>query len=127
MTGRQPELPAVIPSSRSDNFNTVTKAGNKAVSELTKVALMSPDKIAETIQKMVPEALQMLLEVIFEKSKLWQIIDSDPNLEYYRNLDYDSWVNPADLNISELNQAKVIGSFIISLFGSISAQNFKNF
>ena len=125
MTDKQPELPAVIPSSRSDNFNTVTKAGNKAVSELTKVALMSPDKIAETIQKMVPEALQMLLEVIFEKSKLWQIIDSDPSLEYYRNLDYDSWVNPADLNISELNQAKVIGSFIISLFGSISAQNFK--
>ena len=107
MTEPQPELPAVIPANRSDNFNAVTKIGNKAVSELVKVALLTPDKIVETIQKMVPEALQMLIEVIFEKAKLWQVIDSDPNLEYYRNLDYDSWINPADLNKSELNQAKV--------------------
>ena len=56
MTEPQPELPAVIPANRSDNFNAVTKIGNKAVSELVKVALLTPDKIVETIQKMVPEA-----------------------------------------------------------------------
>ena len=112
MSEKQPELPAVIPANRSDNFKKVTEAGNKAVTELTKVATLSPDKIVEVIQNTVPEALQMLLEVIFEKSKLWQVIDADDNLEYYRNLDYDSWVNPSDLNKSELNQAKVISWFL---------------
>ena len=102
-----PEIPAVIPSSRSDNFMTVTKAGNKAAAELTKVVALSPERIAETIQKTVPEALQTLIEVIFEKSRVWSVIDQDSNLKYYRDLDYDSWVNPADLNNSELNQAKV--------------------
>ena len=115
MTEKQPELPAVIPSSRSDNFKKVTEAGNKAVTELLKVAASDADKIAEIIQKTVPEALQMLIEVIFEKSKIWQVIDADENLDYYRNLDYDSWVNPSDLNKSELNQAKVIAIIIISL------------
>ena len=115
MTEKQPELPAVIPSSRSDNFKKVTEAGNKAVTELLKVAASDADKIAEIIQKTVPEALQMLIEVIFEKLKIWQVIDADENLDYYRNLDYDSWVNPSDLNKSELNQAKVIAIIIISL------------
>ena len=108
MTEKQPEIASVIPSSRSDNFASVTKAGNKAAAELTKVVALTPDKIVETIQKVVPEALQMLVEVIFEKAKVWTVIDTDANLDYYRNLDYDSWVNPADLNKSEMNQAKVI-------------------
>ena len=108
MTEKQPEIAAVIPSSRSDNFATVTKAGNKAAAELTKVVALTPEKVVETIQKVVPEALQTVVEVIFEKAKLWTVIDTDDNLDYYRNLDYDSWVNPADLNKSELNQAKVI-------------------
>ena len=115
MTEKPPEIPAVIPANRSDNFASVTKAGNKAVSELTKVVALSPDKIVETIQKTVPEALQMLLEVIFEKSRLWSIVDKEDNLDYYRNLDYDSWVNPADLNKSELNQAKVRRLFKLAL------------
>ena len=49
MTEKQPELPAVIPSSRSDNFKKVTEAGNKAVTELLKVAASDADKIAEII------------------------------------------------------------------------------
>ena len=108
MSDKQPEIASVIANNRSDNFNTVTKAGNKAAAELTKVVALSPDKIVETIQRTVPEALQTLVEVIFEKAKVWSVIDKDDNLDYYRNLDYDSWVNPADLNKSELNQAKVI-------------------
>ena len=111
MTEKQPEIASVIPSSRSDNFASVTKAGNKAAAELTKVVALTPDKIVETIQKVVPEALQMLVEVIFEKAKVWTVIDTDANLDYYRNLDYDSWVNPADLNKSEMNQVKVINKF----------------
>ena len=70
----------------------------------------------------VPEVLQMVIEVTFEKAKIWSVIDKDDNLDYYRNLDYDSWVNPADLNLSELNQAKVIDSknHSKSLIGNIS-------
>ena len=107
MAEKLPEIPSTIPANRGSNFNAVTTAGNKAVGELTKVASHGPDKIADTIKKVVPEVLSTLIEVVFEKSKVWSAIDKDDNLDYYRNLDYDSWVNPSDLNKSELQQAKV--------------------
>ena len=108
MSESTPELPPVIPSQRSDNFQSVTKAGNKAALELAKGLNGPPDKLVAMIRKYVPEVLQTVIEVTFEKAKIWSMIDKDDNLDYYRNLDYDSWVNPADLNLSELNQAKVI-------------------
>ena len=115
MAEKLPEIATVIPANRSSNFNSVTTAGNKAVAELIKVAASGPDKIADTIKKVVPEVLSTLIEVVFEKSKIWSAIDRDDNLDYFRNLDYDSWVNPSDLNNSELNQAKVIGIFFLDI------------
>ena len=108
MTDKVPEIPTVIPTNRSNNFNSVTTAGNKAVTELVKVVNSDPVKIVDTIKKVVPEVLSTLIEVVFEKSKIWSVVDRDDNLDYYRNLDYDSWINPSDLNNSELKQAKVL-------------------
>ena len=108
MATELPDLPEVIPKSRLKTFTAVTTVGNNCVTALTKVVNSDAEVIAKEIKKVVPELLQAVLEVTFERSKLWSVIDSDPNLEYYRKLDYNSWVNPGDLNQSELEKAKVI-------------------
>ena len=105
---RLPDTLDVIPAARSNKFNSVTTVGNKCVDALAKVADKDATTIVEAIRKHVPEVLQMALEVVLEKSRIWTAIDREDDLAYFRALDYDSWVNPGDLNQSELNQAKVM-------------------
>ena len=102
-----PALPETISKARSNKFTTVTTIGNNCVQALQKVVNENPEKIVQEIRKCVPELLQTVVEVVFERSKLWSVIDKDSNLEYFRAMDYESWVNPGDLNHSELEKAKV--------------------
>ena len=119
MTEARPEIAKQIASARSDKFSLVTTAGNEAAKALGKCLDQDASVIVEAIRKAMPEVLQTVVEVTFEKAKLWSIIDKNPDLKYFTNLDYDAWVNPGDdLNKSEMNQATVsnlgpIGPIII--------------
>ena len=104
---RVPEIPAKIPAARSDKFTSVTKVGNDAVTVLAKAADKGPEAIVDAIKKSLPLVLQTVVEVTLERAKLWTQIDTVEELRYYSDLDYDSWVNPGDLNSSELKQATV--------------------
>ena len=104
---RQIETPSTIPAARATTWPAVTKIGNSCIEKLTAVVDQGPEKIVETIKMVMPELLQATVECAFSKSKLWPKIDSDKNLEYYTNLDVDSWLNPGDLNASELRAAQV--------------------
>ena len=102
-----PEIPTTIPSARSDKFSTVTTVGNEAAKVLGKVLDQEPTIIVETIRKVMPEVLQKVVEVTFEKANLWSVIDKDHDLKFFASLKYDSWMNPGDLNASDLKQATV--------------------
>ena len=105
---RVPEVPKQIPAARSDKFSLVTTAGNKAAQAISKVLDQDALVITDTIRKAMPEVLQTVVEVTFEKARAWSVIEGNEDLRYYSNLDYDSWMNPGDcLNKSELNQATV--------------------
>ena len=108
MTEVRPEVAKQLPSARSDKFSVVTTAGNEAVKVMTKSLDQDATAIVDTIRKVMPEVLQTVVEVTFEKAKLWSVIDKNPDLAYYTNLDYDSWMNPGeDLNKSDMKQATV--------------------
>ena len=111
-----PETATLLKEARSSNFNTVTTAGNKCVTALKEIVNESPQIIVKKIRAVMPDLLQTTVSVAFEKAKLWSVIESDPNLSYFRDLDYDSWMNPGDLNKSELEKAKVrcLKQFILS-------------
>lgn len=111
---RVPEIPTKIPAQRSSTFSSVTKVGNEAVLVLAKAADKGPEAIVDAIKSSLPQVLQTVVEVTLERAKLWSQIDTVEDLRYYSDLDYDSWVNPGDLNSSELKQATV--SRIRSLF-----------
>ena len=102
-----PETPATIPSQRSSNFSHVTSVGNKCVDQLKKVTDQGPEKIVDIIRRTMPELIQSVIEVTFEKAKLWDVIERDDNLSYFRSLKVDNWMSPGDLNESELKQATV--------------------
>lgn len=102
-----PETPALIPQARSDKFTTVTNAGNKCVAALREVDPDDTLAMVDVIKKVMPDLLQTVVSVTFEKAKIWQVLESNPNLSYYTNLDYDSWVNPGDMNKSDMEKAKV--------------------
>ena len=108
MTDAKLETPTILPNARTDKFTAVTNAGNKAATALAKIDHTDASLVADTIRKVMPEYLQMAVSVVFEKSKLWTVVDKDSNLAYFANMDYDSWCNPGDLNKSELEKAKVI-------------------
>ena len=111
MTDEQtPETPKILPQARSDKFSTVTTAGNKCAGALKEIANSDPDTIVRKIREVMPELLQTVVAVTFEKAKLWNVIETNPNLSYFSDLDYDSWMNPGDLNKSELEKAKVLSS-----------------
>ena len=118
---RVPEIAAKIPAARSDKFSSVTKVGNEAVAVLAKSADKGPEAIVAAIKSSLPLVLQTVFEVTLERAKLWSQIDSVEELRYFSNLDYDAWVNPGDLNSSELKQATVspflrpIGNYWIQL------------
>ena len=61
----------------------------------------------EIIRKTMPELLQLVVEVTFEKAKLWDVIERDDNLSYFRSLKVDKWMSPGDLNAAELKEATV--------------------
>lgn len=102
-----PETPTIIPQARSDKFSSVTTIGNKCVTALKEANQADPDAMVRKIKEVMPELLQTVVSVTFEKAKLWSVIESNPNLSYYTNMDYDSWMNPGDLNKSDLERAKV--------------------
>ena len=104
---KEPEIPAIIPQARSDKFSTVTTVGNKCALALKDVLKADTETVIKTIRQVMPELLQTTVSVTFEKAKIWSLIESDPNLAFYTNMDYDSWINPGDLNRSELEKAKV--------------------
>ena len=111
MTEARPEIAKQIPSARSSNFSLVTTAGNDAAKVMSKVLDQDALTIVDTIKKAMPNLLQTVVEVTFEKAKLWSAIDGNPDLQYYTNLDYDAWMNPGEnLNQSDLKQATVSGS-----------------
>ena len=118
---RVPEIPTKIPAQRSSTFSAVTKVGNEAVLVLAKAADKGPEVIVDAIKSTLPQVLQTVVEVTLERAKLWSQIDTVEGLRYYTDLDYDSWVNPGDLNSSELKQATVspflrpIGNYWIQL------------
>ena len=118
-----PETPALIPQARSDNFNSVTRIGNKCATALTKVVAADPETIVATIKKVMPELLQEVVAVTFEKAKLWPVIEKDKDLQWFRDLDYDSWVNPGDLNESEFYKAKVLISLSCEISHYPKSQN----
>ena len=107
MPDTAPETPAILPQARSSNFQTVTTLGNKCATALKDVAQAGPETVVKTIRQFMPELLQATISVTFEKAKIWSVIEADSNLSYYTNMDYDSWMNPGDLNKSELEKAKV--------------------
>ena len=107
MEEQEPETATLLKGARSSNFNTVTTAGNKCASALKEIVNESPQIIVKKIRAVMPDLLQTTVSVAFEKAKLWDVIESDPNLSYFVDLDYDSWMNPGDLNKSELEKAKV--------------------
>ena len=92
---------------RSNNFSHVTTVGNKCVQQLSKVVDQGPEEIVKVVKSVVPELLESVLEVTFEKARLWPVIESDENLTFYQEIDYKSWVSPEDLNAAELHKAKV--------------------
>ena len=112
---KAPEIPTKIPAARSDKFSSVTKVGNEAVTVLAKAADKGPEAIVAAIQSSLPLVLQTVVEVTLERAKLWSQIDVVEELRYFSDLDYDSWVNPGDLNSSELKQATV--SFRVAKLG----------
>ena len=107
MTDKKPETPTILTSARTGNFTAVTNAGNKAATALAKIDPTDSEAVADAIKKFMPAYLQEAVSVVFEKTKLWKAIESDKNLAYFANMDYDSWCNPGDLNKSELEKAKV--------------------
>ena len=107
------ETPVLMPSARTDKFTAVTTTGNKCVTALMNADFNDPTSVAEAIRKNMPEFLQVAVSVVFEKSKLWEVIERDSNLSYFAKLDYDSWCNPGDLNKSELEKAKVIEHLVL--------------
>ena len=113
MTEPKSETPVLLSQARTDKFTAVTNAGNKAATALAKIDQNYASLVADAIKKFMPEYLQIAVSVVFEKTKLWKVIESDKNLAYFANMDYDSWCNPGDLNKSELEKAKVIRVFSI--------------
>ena len=103
----QPQTPLLLPNARSDKFTIVTNLGNTCATALKKVNQAEPDKVIATIKQVMPELLQTLISVTFEKAKLWSLIESDQNLAHFANLKYDDFFNPGDLNKSELERAQV--------------------
>ena len=98
-----------IASARVDNFNALTKLGNKVASELNvKSTGEEPDNVVQAIRKHVPEFLQMSLEIILQKAKLWPVIEKSPDLAYFTNINYSDWVTPKDWSDEEILHAKVI-------------------
>ena len=107
MTETQPQTPILLPSARSDKFTNVTNLGNTCAATLKKVNQAEPDKVIAAIRQVMPELVQTLISVTFEKAKLWDIIESDQNLAHFANLKYDDFFNPGELNQSQLEQATV--------------------
>ena len=103
----QPEIPTKIPAQRSGNFSSVTKIGNEAVAALSKVLDSDTDTIIKTLRSVMPQVLQMAVEVTFERAKFWPLVDTNQDLRFYSELKYDKWMNPDDPNASELKQATV--------------------
>ena len=101
------ETPTLLAQARNANFTTVTTLGNKCAGLIKDASQSGPEVLAETIRKVMPELLQATVSVTFEKAKVWSMIETDSNLKYFANMDYDSWTNPGDLNKSELERAKV--------------------
>ena len=109
---KHPEIAKTIAAARSDKFSLVTTAGNKAATVISKALDQDANAIVESIRKAMPEVLQTVVEVTFEKAKAWAHIEGNENLRYYTNLDYDSWMNPGEcLNRSDLKQATVSSYF----------------
>ena len=104
----EPAVPEIIV--RSNNFNTVTTPGNKVATKLAETAGKDPETIIQEIKKHVPELLQNLISVLFEKAKLWPIIEKEDDLVFYRKLDFKSWITPPDVDTDEMHQAKVESS-----------------
>ena len=102
-----PETPTVIPAARSSNFSHVTSVGNKCVDQLKKVVDQGPEKIREVIMQAMPELLQSVVEVTFEKAKIWPIIERDEHLSFYQNLKVDRWMSPESPDDPELRHALV--------------------
>ena len=102
-----PETGKLLPQARTGNFSVVTTAGNKCAAALKEIAQAEPDTVVRKIRQVMPELLQLTVSVTFEKAKIWNLVETDPNLSYFANMDYDSWMNPGDLNKSELEKAKV--------------------
>ena len=102
-----PETPATIPAARSSNFSHVTSVGNKCVDQLKKVVDQGPERIREVIMQSMPELLQSVVEVTFEKAKIWSIIERDDHLSFYQNLNVDKWMSPEQQDDIELRQALV--------------------
>ena len=107
MTESEPQTPLLLPSARSDKFTNVTNLGNTCAGTLKKVNQAEPDKVIATIRQVMPELLQTLVSVTFEKAKLWPIIENDENLAHFANLKYDNFFDPGDLNRSEMEKATV--------------------
>ena len=73
------------------DFTVVTNAGKKVITNLT-MALKN-DNSAELISVMktwIPELLNTVLDVVCTKAKVWDRIDSDPELAFLRDLDFKS-------------------------------------
>ena len=102
-----PETLPILPSARTANFNNVTALGNKCAAQLARVGTDDTAALANKIKEVMPELMQMVVSVVFEKAKIWPTIETDPHLQYFNNMHYDAWLNPGDLNAAEIEKAKV--------------------
>ena len=106
-TERPMTTATLLAQARSDNFTNVTNAGKKCAASLKEMINAGPEEMVKEIRKVMPSLLQTLISVTFEKAKIWPTLESNPSLSYYTNLDFDSWMNPGDLNKSQLEKAQV--------------------
>ena len=116
-TKETPDLPPVIATSRPSSFTAVTTVGKRVCDNLAGMVKSNPnaDLVVQEIKKHVPELLQEVLTVAFEKAKLWPIIERDPDLAHFTKLKFEEFLDPGDFNSSELNRAKVVQSLLITI------------
>lgn len=98
-----------IPRARSDKFNCVTNVGTKCCTQLTQLLKKDPtaDELADGIRTHVPEVLQTLIEVIFQKTGIWDRVDKEDELAWFRDMKYDTWVNPIHIDQDEIDRQQV--------------------
>ena len=74
------------------DFTSVTSSGKKAAAEIANALRQDdPTALQTALQSWLPDVLGLVVDVVISKAKAWEAIDADPNLAFFRELDFKQW------------------------------------